>query len=193
MSAINNVISKVRYDVDELKSHYKAYTYNSSNEFDLPETNTHSISKITVNGAEISASKYTYDSTNQDVTIDESELSSNSAVIIYYTYYDYSDSELNGYIIRALGQLSINKYRKNGEFFRVDDLDNPTEIYPTPDEGEENLIAFIIGIFIRPSFSEYRVPLVSLRFPKTEDMDTKIRKVIERFRGSSGFTTALDL
>ena len=190
---LENIQAKVRYDVDKLKSHYKAYLYENSNEFDLPESNTQSITSITVGGSTISASKYSYNSTTNKVTIDADQLSSSSSVIIYYTYYDYSDDELNGYIIRALGQLSINKYTKNGEYLRVNDLTTPTKILPRPNEGEENLIAFIVGIFIRPSYSRYSIPLLTIQYVKKMDTDEKIAMVIDKFNVNLGYSGFISL
>ena len=191
--SLSNIRAKTRYYIDSLKSHSKTYIYTNSLVFDLPESNTSSVTAVTVDGSALGSGDYLYDSDTQQVTLSSGVASSNSSVIIYYEYTDYSNTELNGYIIRALGDLSINKYRKNKEYFQVNNLSTPTKIIPIPNEGEENLIAFVVGIYIRPNYSEYRLPTLTIKYPKTEDRDMKIRKAVQLFKTNLGHSTEIDL
>ena len=190
--SLSNIQSKIRYQVDATKSATKTFTYEGSSLiFTLPKSNAQSVTKIEVNGAVTSSSNYSFSSPT--VTFNASVLTSGDSVVVYYTYYDYSSSELNGYIVNALIELSVNKYKKNGELFRVDSLSSPTIIYPSPNEGEENLIAFVAGILIKPEYSAYNLPSLSVRYPKEEERDVKIRKLIDRFDTSLGITGAFEV
>jgi hypothetical protein len=186
---VSNIRSKIRSICDRAKTSSQPFIYSNSLLFPLTEENVDSVSKVTINDSELaSGQSYTYDSDNNIVTLTAS-LSRGDIVRIYFDYYDYSNEELDEYIKYALVQLSVNKYLKDGEPYRVDG----TEVDPIPDEKDMNLIAFIASILIKPNLSRYSLPTVSVTYRDDDNKDIKISKLVNTFRSNVGVWATIEL
>jgi len=183
---IRNKVRAIIPDVGQTSS--RSYIYTISNVFTLPEPNAYQINKVTKNGVTLDSSDYTFDSDSETITI-TTALIENDVIIVYYNYYDYSDLQLNKYIESAIIYLSINNYTKDGEIYKI----VGEEVEPILDEATKNLIAFIAGILIKPNYSEYRTSTVILRYPKNEDKDTKIKKLISNYHTVLGVSGVVSL
>lgn len=178
--------TKIRYFIPDIeKSTSRSYIYTTSNIFTLPDANASSVTNVTINGnALLSGESYTFDSNNKTITLTASIIE-NDIITAYYKYYDYSDTELNGYINYALAKISVSKYKT----FRI----HNTDIYPKPTEEQANLIALIAIILIKPNYSVYKLPTVTVQCPEKMSKDEKIDKLISEFAGSLGYSALIDL
>ena len=161
------------------------FTYSTSNIFTLTEENDISITGMTINGA--ANLDYSYSSVTNEVTITASGLAMNDVIIIKYTYKNYSDVELNEYIRASL--VFISMHSKHGNDFELE----TDMIYPVPTNQEQDLIALIGSILINPNYSEYRLPSVTVRYPRTMTKEKRIQETIFRFRKSIGILEVLEI
>lgn len=172
--------TKIRALVGDFnKSDFETFTYENDSYFILAEDNIDTITKVEKNGSELASGEWNFDSDTNKVTITAS-LSSDDTIIIYYTYNKYSDSELTEYIRAALVWISLFSYCST-------DFEIESEgIYPTPDNKTTDLIAIISSILIKPNYSEYRLPNITVRFPRTMTKENRIAKIVSRFQSSIG-------
>lgn len=183
LSQIRNKIRNFLPDIEQ--STLRNYTYVNSNIFTLPDANANAVTTTTINGNALSSGEsYVFDSATKTVTLTAS-LTENDIVTIYYTYYDYSDAELNSYISHALAKISTSRYKT----FRIHDI----EIYPKPTEEQSNLIALIASILIKPNYSVYKLPTITVQCPERMSRDDKINKLIDDFAGSLGCNGHIEL
>lgn len=183
---LSQIRTKLRYFIPDIeKTSSQIFTYTTSNIFTLQDNNASEVTNVTKNGNALeSGQTYTFDSTDKTVTVDAS-LIVDDIVTIYYKYYDYSDIELNSYIHYALAKISASKFKT----FRIQD----TNVYPKPTESELNLIALIAAILLKPNYSTYRLPTVTVQCPEKMSKDEKIDKIIDDFSASLGFNDLIDL
>ena len=157
------------------KNGVETFTYTVSSIFTLQENYPDNVTSITKNGIALASGDYSFDSTTNQVTISAS-LTSGDIIVIKYTYYKYSNSELDEYIRASLTWISILAYCKTDYEFENDD------IYPTPDSRTEDLIAIIASILINPNYTEYRLPNLTVKYPQAMSKEEKIYKTISRFQ-----------
>ncbi len=152
----------------------------SSKIFSLTESNVSSATIIVQkNGAVWAASNYTYSATTGKITVTGTLTAGDSLEVTYSYYSKYSDTELQGFIKAAISYLSVEKY---GTFTVKSD----NVIFPTPTEGEENLIAVIASILIKGDVISYRTPELSISFEKSDSKETKIKKYVRQYKKSYG-------
>jgi hypothetical protein len=176
---VTRIINKIRALVeDEVKSDLETFTYTTSSIFLLSESDIISVIEVTKNGTALGSGEYSYDADTKEVTVSAS-LTANDIIIISYTYYDYSNTDIKGYIKSALVWISICQYKT---FFY--DSTN-TLIYPTPTEEQENLISLIASILIKPNYQSYRLPNHTVTYPKTMSKEDRIKDTIATFKKSS--------
>lgn len=156
------------------KSSIETFTYTTSPIFTLAESNISNIDKVLKNNVELGSGDYSYDSTTNKIEITVS-LTNNDIIEVDYTYYKYSDSELTEYIRASLTWLSI--FNTSWEDYELESND----IHPTADNQTLELIALIASILIQPNWSEYRLPNLTVRYPRTLSKEEKIEKLINRF------------
>lgn len=173
-------------DFERTMSPGDIFTYGSSSVFTLSETNINSITSVLRNDVVLSESSYSFNSTNNKLTI-SSYLTTGDTIEIQYTYYsNYSNSEIESYIRAAAVHLSINGYTT----WEIDSLDN---FYPDLTNSEVNLIATIASILMDPPISNIRLPDVSLGFPEKLSAHEKIKKLISHFkRDGIGYFNLVD-
>ena len=183
---IEKIRTKLRGLIGDLeKSTSQAFTYSSSKLFTLTEPNANSITKVTVNGEELgSGQSYTFDSSTNIVTF-VGDLEENDIVQVYFKYYDYSDTELDGNISSALVWLSVLHYRD----FELED----EKITPTPQNRETDLIALVASILMKPNYSRYSLPNLTVTCPETMDKDTKIKKIVTVYKRNYGIAETIDI
>lgn len=160
-----------------------SFTYESvasSKIFSLTESNVSSATIIVQkNGAVWASANYSYSSTTGKLTVTGSLTAGDSLEVTYSYYSKYSDTELQGFIKAAISYLSVEKY---GTFAVKSD----NVIFPTPTEGEENLIAVIASILIKGDVISYRTPELSISFEKSDSKETKIKKYVRQYKKAYG-------
>lgn len=155
------------------------FTYESivsSKIFTLTESNV-SASTIIVekNGVVWASSNYSYSAITGKLTITGTLAAGDSLEIDYSYYSKYSDNEIRGFIKSAITYLSIEKY---GTFaVKSDNI-----IFPTPDEGQENLIALMASILIKGDVVSYKTPEITMTFERGDSKEKKIKKIIRQFK-----------
>jgi hypothetical protein len=177
-----NIRTKIRAILnDNLITQKDVYTYDTSKVFTLSQDNVYAITTVYKNDVVVTESgNWSYSSTTNKLTFDSGySLTDGDIVQIDYTFYeDYSDNELSGYIKAAMSFCSVH----NLKTFETNDDD----INPEPDEAEENLLAILASIIIKPDNISYRLADVNIQVPlgsvPTHDM---IKKIIASFKKDS--------
>lgn len=172
---------------DWTSSDKESFIYTSSSIFTLAETNVASITGITKNGVSIySSGNYSWDADTNQLTITAS-LTADDVIIISYTYNKYSDTELLEYIRASLTWVSlVSNCERDWEL-------ESDGIYPTPSNRDTDLISIIASILINPSYSEYRLPNIVVKYPRTMTKEKRIQNLIKRYLFSAeGYNSVLE-
>lgn len=175
MAQIDRILSLIRSVIDDnSKTITDVFTYTTSAAFTLGETNGVAIVEVLVNDS-TSGVVYSYSSTTNKVTI-TSALASGAIIKIKYTYYaNYSDTILKGYVDLSLSYISnygIEDFRReSGDLF-----------YPIPTKKQENLIALVAGIILKPNYSRYNIANTGVQYPERLSKEEKIREVIMQYK-----------
>jgi len=173
---ISELRTKTRALVTDFsKTGVETFVYSSGDSaFTLQESYPETITSVTKNGVALGSGEYSFDTDTNELTITDA-LSAGDIIICSYTYYKYSNNEIDEYIRGALAWISV--YSSCDSDFELEDED----IFPTPASKEEDLIAIISSILIKPNYSEYRLPNLTVKYPRTTSKDEKIKRLIERF------------
>ena len=183
LTKIRTKISSLVEDLD--KTDFEVFIYTTSSIFTLAEENISNITKVLKNGVELGSGQYSYDSTTNKITIIAS-LTADDKIEVNYTYTKYSDTELDGYIRAALVWISV--YSTSDQDFELE----TTTIEPTPTNREMDLIALVSSILIKPDYSEYRLPNLTVRYPRTMTKEKKIEMLIQKFNMGIGVSDVLE-
>lgn len=180
--SLTNIRGLVRYvlgDTSNTMMPGDVFVYGSSAIFTLSEPNAIAITGVFKNDVALTTQEYTFNATNNKITI-TATMTSGDTIEVQYTYYpNYSDTELDNYIKRAVIALSVHGYE-------TWEVDTSGVFYPEPSIAEENLIAFIAGIIIEPNNESYRLPDVSITVPKdVTTTDNMISRAIAAFKRNS--------
>lgn len=190
MSLIAELRTKIRALCEDFsKTDTDSFTYETGDKvFTLEEDNVTTLSSVSVNGVELGSGEFSFDADTSELTISSGTgiLSSGDIVTVKYIYYKYTDSELSEYIRSALVWLSIYAYCKDD--YEMED----NEIFPTPDNKTEDLIAIVSSILIKPDYSEYRLPTITVKYPRTMCKEERIENLIQKFQISLGVNDTLD-
>jgi len=190
LSTIDTLRTKIRALVNDIiKSDKETSTYTNSAIFTLAEDNIESVTQVTKNGVALGSGEYSFDSTTNEITITPdtgNELSNGDVIIIKYTYYKYSTTELDEWIRASLVWMSVFDASEND--FEIENGD----IFPTPDNRTLDLIVLIASILIKPNYSEYRLPNLTVKYPRKWSKEEKIEKLISRFTLGLGVTDVLE-
>jgi len=165
-------------------SDFEVFSYTTSSTFTIAQENI-TITKVLKNAVELGSGTYTFDEDTNKITITES-LTSGNTVEVDYTFYKYSDSELNEYIRAALVWLSVFSYCSTDY-----ELES-NYIYPTPDNKTLDLISIIASIIIKPNYSEYNLPNLKVKYPENISKDEKIRRIIQSFQIGLGIIEVIE-
>jgi len=181
MSTTTNLITKLRYLLNEFaQDTIDIFTFETSRVFSLTESNPITITTVFKNDVEVSESgNWSYSTTTKKLTLASNySITSGDTLQINYTYYpNYSDTELLNYIKSALVYISTNQYT----YFAVDSDD----VNPVPTDEEENMIALVTSILIKPEDKSYRLPDMSITISnRSLPKDERIQKVLSIFKKS---------
>lgn len=179
---MQTIITKVRDLVqDNYKSTSDVFSYLTSKVFTLSESSIDSNSLIAYkNGALFAGSgTYSYNSNTGKITVSAPLVVGDILEFDYNAYTKYSDNEIRGYIRSALTYLATEKY----EVFMAK---SDNEIFPTPVEGEEYMIALIAQVLMKGGVREYKTPEINIIFNEKETMDESITRIIRQFKKTFG-------
>lgn len=177
--AENNTVTKLRNKLRALvedlqKTDTETFTYESSSIFTLQEENIDEIQEVSKNGTALGSGDYSFDSSTNKLTISV-DLTANDIIEVIYTYYKYSNTELEEYVRAGLVWLSIFDVSENDYEMEDDD------IYPEPDGRTIDLIALVSSILIKPDWTEYRLPNITVRYNSRIPKEDRIERLINRF------------
>jgi len=189
MNLIDRLIVQLRaVIVDNIKTGRQTYTA-AGRSFILSQSNITTISSVTVSGSILSPSLYTYNENSQEVTINVGSVVNGNAVIISFNYNKYSSTELVDYLRSALVYMDVYSYVPHFDISSGD-----IEIYPYPENKEQNLIIIIASILIKPDYSEYRTPTINVKYPRIMQKEDRIEQTIKRFaRSGVGIVGTINL
>ncbi len=172
MSAtLTTVETLTRYILNDIsKTGSDIFTYENSSVFTITESNTTDVLSVFKNDIELESGDWSYNSSNNKVTVSVS-CTSGDTIEIQYTYYqNYSSNELQAYTRAAIVQISNNNYKTW--------IIQNSSIYPDPEENEINLIATVTAILADPPQQSLRLPDITINFPNELNAYDKISKVI---------------
>ena len=181
--SVATIKTKVRNLIgDNLKADKDIFTFTSSRIFSLSEERTTEVTAVYINDEELaeSGSNWLYSLTTNKLTIGSSvTLAVGDTIQVDFNHYEnYSDAEILAYIQSSISYISLYNYKT----FEYQDDD----INPEPTEAEENLIAVIARIIIRPDNNSIKMPelqiLKSINSLPTEQM---IYQAIASFKRNS--------
>lgn len=180
------IINKFRGLVGDFgETEFQTFTYSTSDVFTLAESNITEILSVSINSVELASGEYDYDSTTNKLTLtlaSGSEASSGDFLEVNYTFNKYSDAEAKQYIQSALVHISISSY---GD----DDFELESDgIYPTPSNKSNDLISLIASMLAKPEYTEYRLPNLTVKYPRTMMKDERIEKIIAKFQMGLGIS-----
>jgi hypothetical protein len=109
---LTKIKNKIRGLVKDFeKRGTESFTYTVTNEFKLAESNVGEIEEVILNGVTLESAQYTFESPNKiSLDIESPGLVQEDAIDIIYSYYKYSEEELEGAISSALVWLSVFGY-----------------------------------------------------------------------------------
>jgi hypothetical protein len=178
--------TKIRALIEDLtKIDIEIFEYTTSSTFTLSEENISSIVKVDKNGIALGSGDYSFDSTTNEIEI-TTGLSSGDIITVKYQYTKYSDTELIEYIRAALIWISLSALCEKDFELETDYIE------PTPCNKEEDLIAIVSSILIKPDYSEYRLPNITVRYPRTMTKEERIQKLISKFYHGTGVNNILE-
>jgi len=184
---VQTIIEKIRDIIgDNSTKAIDVFEYLTSDIFTLSEANPiESSLSVLVNGNLHNGSgKWSFDSSSNKITVDDLSVS-DIVEIDYNTYLKYSDEEIKQYIRAALVYISTEKYK---------DFKNQSDyIFPTPIEKEENLIALVASILIKPPVKSYRTPEFSISFEEPLSKEQKIKRLVKQYKSYLGTIDYVDL
>ena len=180
---ISKIKSKIRALIEDFGDNgYEVFTTSARI---LDQENIDSISKVYINGTE--TSDYNYDSTLNELEITASGYTDGDTVRVEYSYYNYSTTEIEKYIEAALVWISVKSFESRD--YSVEE----NGIYPQPDGQDEDLLALISCIIIKPDYSSYRGPNISVNYPREMDKEQKIEHIINKFNEGLGVSAIFEI
>jgi len=166
---------------DFAKSDFQVFKYTNSNIFTLAEPNITAVANVLINGNGLqSGESFSLDSGTNKITVIGVSFNVGDTIEVDYAFNKYSDSEIDEYIRAALVWLSIYDYTE-GDF----EIEN-NNIYPTLSNKEEDLVAIIASILIKPDFTNYKLPNVSVSYPEHSTKEERIKDLINYFKHGIG-------
>lgn len=187
----NNSVTKLRSKIralteDTQKSDTEIFEYINSSIFTLQEENIEEITEVTLDGGSpLGSGEYSFDSSTNKLTIIAS-LSGISNIEVIYTYYKYSNTEIEDYVRAGLVWISIYDVSEND--FELEDDD----IYPEPDGRTLDLIAIVASILINPNYSEYKLPNCTVKYPRKWSKEEKIQRIINHYNLGNGICDVIE-
>jgi len=183
---ISVIIPRIRALIADIGSTgFESFVYRNTATFALAEENIDDVTRVILNGVELGTGEYSFNSDTNEITITVTGLSNQDIIQVYYRYFKYSDAELKEYIRGALVWISTYAYNMNDYDLEGDD------IYPTPDNRTLDLISLVSSILIKPDYTEYKLPTVTVKYGARRSKDFKIQRIISRFYYGTGISGVL--
>jgi len=185
---VDIIRNKIRALVEDMaKSGFETFLYTTSNIFTIAQENI-AIAKVLKDGIELTEEEYTFDSVTNKITITPESgnaLVSGDIVEVDFTYYKYSNIELNGYVRASLVWISVFAY--DDRDYELDEQSGGEDVIdPTPDNRTTDLIALIASIIIKPDYTTYRLPNVTVMYSGKMPKEERIEKLIGKYQMSLG-------
>ena len=173
---LNDLRSKIRALIeDNGEVGVEVFRYTNSNIFTLAEPNISEITKTLVNGNILGSGEDSdYDSETHKVTVTGVDYSTGDTTEFTYTFFKYSDTELNQFIRASLVWLNI--YHFSDENFEYDLTAD--EIFPDMSGKDIDMVAIIASILIKPDYTSYKLPNLSVTYPDDVNKMDKIQDFI---------------
>jgi len=190
----SSTITKIRALIEDgLKSDEETFSYNTSLIFTLSEPNVTAVTDVDVNGADLdSGETYSFSTSTNKCTVTGTTPTVGDEYAISYSYYaKYSDTELTEYIRAAMVYISV--YSDCQDYELETDGDGNNNFEPTPDNKQLDMIALVAAILINPDWLEYKLPNITIKFPRVQTKEVRVRKLIVRMASMSGYTGLIDM
>ena len=185
---LNEIRGKIRALVGDLGvTKPEILEFTTSNVWTLCGENITDINSVKKNGSDLaSGESYSFDTVTNEITIVAS-LTSGDLIEVKFTSYKFSDSELDKYIEAGLVYISMFADDTDDDF----EIEND-EIYPTPNNREEDLISLVASILIKPDYSSYKLPNLTVTYPRTMSKEDRIVELVSRFFRGLGETDVIE-
>jgi len=190
----SSVLTKIRAITEDwLLTGTQTFTYTTSLIFTLDELNATAVNDLTIGGAALdSGETYSYSATTHKVTVVGATPTAGDEVEVNYSYYNKnSNTVLAEYVRAALVYISI--YSECQDYELETDGEGVNNFEPTPSNKQLDMIALVAGILINPNWSEYRLPNITIKYPRTQTKETKIRKLILHLQSWDGHTELIKM
>ena len=190
---VDSIRTKIRALVTDIsKSGFETFTYTTSNVFTVAQENI-TITEVLKDSVPLDPTEYSFDSVTNKITITPESgnaLISGDIIEVDYTYYKYSNSELNEYIRASLVWISV--FSAEPADYELDiESANTVTIDPTPDNQSADLISLVASILIKPDYSQYNLPNLKVVYPRTMTKEVRIEKLIGKFNIGIGINQVI--
>ena len=180
------IYSKIRALIEDfITFDSEIFTYTTSSIFTLCESNVDEITGVFKNGVELGSGEWSYDSDTNKVTL-ITGLVFGDIIGVDFKFYKYSNSELKKYVEGSLVWISIKA--SSSKDYEVEDDDS---IYPTPSNSDTDLISIISSILIKPNYNAYKLPNISVQYPRNVNKEEKIEKLIQKYEAGLGVNNVI--
>lgn len=181
---LSKIKSKIRALTEDIgENGYEVFTTST---YIFSQENINTINKVYIDNVE--TSDYTFDSDLNEITITASGFTAGQTVRVEYSCYNYSETELEKYIEAALTWISIYSFG-SGDY----EIESGEDIFPQPDNQTGDLIAIISSILIKPNYSNYSGPNISVRYPREMSKEKKIKKLVNEFNAGLGVSAIIKI
>lgn len=174
---------------DNSQSGFETFIYTTSPIFTIAQNNL-TIVKVLLDGNV--TTDYTFDTVTNKITITATGLETSSVIEVDYTYFKYSNTELDGYIRSALVFLSVYSKDDNFEFELEGESAGEMEIVPTMDSHTGDLVSLVASILIKPDYSQYNLPNLKVVYPVKMPKEERIEKLISKFQVGIGLNYVIN-
>jgi len=186
---LESIITKIRALVtDNSQSGFETFIYTTSPIFTIAQNNL-TIVKVLLDGNV--TTDYTFDTVTNKITITATGLETSSVIEVDYTYFKYSNTELDGYIRSALVFLSVYSKDDNFEFELEGESAGDSEVVPTMDSHTGDLVSLVASILIKPSYISYKLPNLTVTYPVKMPKEERIEKLIGKFNEGIGINEVI--
>lgn len=181
---LDDLRSKIRALIeDNGEVGVEVFRYTNSNIFTLSEPNITEVTQTLVNGNTLgSGEDSTYNETTHKATVTGVDYSSGDTTEFTYTFNKYSDTELNQFIKASLVWLNI--YHFSDDNFEYDS--DADEIFPDMTGKDMDMVAIIASILIKPDYTSYKLPNLSVTYPDDVNKMDKIQDFISGVKTGVG-------
>jgi len=185
VSSITPIIRGLIKDLEKTDGR-DPFEFDSDSNFNLSEPFVSEPSiAVFQNGTLLDASDWTYNSSNNIVTISfvttGGSLNADDIILITYDYFKkYSDNEIQGFITSALSYFSENRYKKIFEVNDDDEIVACNDVDPT--QRELYFISIISSILIDPMNIEIRTTDFQLSANREKSDREQISEAFNRYQ-----------